>query len=94
MENEFKISMTRKVSKEVWAVCNLSTGVYNKGYDSGHNSGLLEGRQQGLLEGEIIGVIRADKRNGIPQESTRRYIMEEYKKSEEEIDELMRKYWK
>ena len=58
-------------------MCNLSTGVYNKG----------------MLEGEIIGVIRADKRNAIPQESTRRYIMEEYKKSEEEIDELMRKYW-
>lgn len=53
-----------------------------------------EGRLEGRLEGEIIGIICADMRHKIPQDDTRRYIMEEYQKSEEEADELIREYWK
>ena len=53
-----------------------------------------EGRLEGRLEGELIGIIRADKRHKIPKEDTRRYIMDEYQKSEEEADELIRQYWK
>ncbi len=56
--------------------------------------GRVEGRAEGRLEGEIIGIIRADKRHKIPQEDTRRYLIEEYQKSEEEVDELMDEYWK
>ena len=39
---------------------------------------IQEIREEGRLEGEIIGIIRADKRRKIPQEDTRRYLMEEY----------------
>lgn len=53
-----------------------------------------EGRLEGRLEGEIIGIIRSDRRHKIPQEDTRRYLMEEYQKSEEEADELIKEYWK
>ncbi len=53
-----------------------------------------EGRLEGLLEGEIIGLIRAGKRHNTPKEDTRRCIMEEYKKSGEEADALIEKYWK
>ena len=56
--------------------------------------GRLEGEREGRLEGEIIGIIHADKRRKIPLEDTRRYIIEEYQKSEEEADELIKKYWK
>ena len=55
---------------------------------------IQEIKEEGRLEGEIIGIIRADKRHKIPQEDTRRYLIEEYQKSEEEIDELMDEYWK
>ena len=56
--------------------------------------GRLEGEREGRLEGEIIGIIHADKRRKIPLEDTRRYIIKEYQKSEEEADELIKKYWK
>ena len=55
---------------------------------------IQEIREEGRLEGEIIGIIRADMRHKILQDDTRRYIMEEYQKSEEEADELIREYWK
>ncbi len=55
---------------------------------------IQEIKEEGRVEGEIIGIIRADKRHKIPQEDTRRYLIEEYQKSEEEVDELMDKYWK
>ena len=54
---------------------------------------IQEIREEGRLEGEIIGIIRADMRHKIPQDDTRS-IMEEYQKSEEEADELIREYWK
>ncbi len=34
LQNEFKISVNREMSKEVQRMCNLSMGVFNKGYDS------------------------------------------------------------
>lgn len=35
LQNEFKISVSREMSEEVLNVCNLSTGVYNKGLSVG-----------------------------------------------------------
>ena len=43
LENEFKISMSKEIDKEVWEVCNLSEGVYNRGYDKGYDDGVLAG---------------------------------------------------
>ncbi len=38
--------------------------------------------------------IRSNKKWGVPQEETRQYIMEEYHKSVEEIEEYITTYWK
>ncbi len=46
LQNEFQISVSREMSEEVQKVCNLSTGVYRKGYDSGYDSGISEGRME------------------------------------------------
>ncbi len=35
LTDEFKISVTKEISREVLTVCNLSTGVYNKGMAQG-----------------------------------------------------------
>ncbi len=56
--------------------------------------GIEKGRAEGRIEGEIIGVIRSNKKWGVPQEETRQYIMEEYHKSVEEIEEYITTYWK
>jgi len=53
LADEFKISVTKEISKEVLTVCNLSTGVYNKG----HSVGWQEGRQEGILE-TLFGLVR------------------------------------
>ena len=53
-----------------------------------------EGRLEGRIEGELIGVIRSDRRRRIPRDDTRQYLMEEYQKSGEEVDELLAAYWK
>jgi len=53
-----------------------------------------EGREEGRLEGELIGVIRAYQKMKVSPEDAKNYIMEEYKKSEEETNELLKKYWK
>ena len=41
LQNEFKISVSREMSEEVQNMCNLSTGVYSKGYDSGLSAGKM-----------------------------------------------------
>ncbi len=35
LQNEFKISVSREISEEVQSMCNLSAGVYNKGFSAG-----------------------------------------------------------
>lgn len=42
LQNEFKISVSREISEEVQNVCNLSAGVYNKGYNSGISAGEMK----------------------------------------------------
>ncbi len=42
LQNEFRISVNREISEEVLNVCNLSTGVYNKGYNSGLSAGEMK----------------------------------------------------
>lgn len=55
---------------------------------------IYQGREEGLEEGEVKGAIRTYKKMGITLEDAKRYIMDEFYKSEEETDELMNKYWK
>ncbi len=62
--------------------------------EEGREEGREKGREEGRIEGEIIGVIRSNKKWGIPQEDTRQYIMEEYQKSAEETEVFMSMYWK
>ena len=50
LQNEFKISVSREIEEEVLNVCNLSQGVYNKGYDSGYDSGFDSGVSAGELK--------------------------------------------
>lgn len=42
--------MSREISEEVLSVCNLSTGVYSKGYDSGYDSGISAGKMEQARE--------------------------------------------
>ena len=49
LTDEFQISVTKGISREVLNMCNLSTGVYNKGVAAG----LQEGRQEGMQEGRM-----------------------------------------
>ncbi|MCM1217003.1 MAG: DUF2442 domain-containing protein [Lachnospiraceae bacterium] len=44
-------------------------------------------------ESEIIGGIRYDRKKGTSYEDTKQYIMEEYQKSEEEAEKLLKEYW-
>ncbi len=53
LQNEFRISVSREMSEEVLSVCNLSTGVYSKGYDSGYGSGYGSGYDSGLSAGKM-----------------------------------------
>lgn len=50
LRDEFHISVTKEISEEVLNVCNLSTGVYNKGYDSGYDSGISAGEMRKACE--------------------------------------------
>lgn len=50
LSDEFKIQVTKEISKEVLNVCNLSTGVYNKGYNSGYDSGISDGEKKGEIK--------------------------------------------
>ncbi len=54
---------------------------------------IREMRAESRREGEMIGVIRSNKRWSIPKEDTRQYLMEEYQKGSEEVDELLATYW-
>ena len=42
LQNEFKISVSKEMSEEGADLCNLSAGVYNKGYDSGISVGKMK----------------------------------------------------
>ena len=46
LENVFKIGVSREMDEEVQNVCNLSTGVYHKGYDSGLLAGEMKKAQE------------------------------------------------
>lgn len=53
LAEEFHIEVTEKLDQEVDSMCNLSTGVYNKGVREGR----AEGRTEGVLE-TLFGLVK------------------------------------
>ena len=54
---------------------------------------LYQGREEGERIGELRGVIRTYQKLGIPLETARQYIIEEFGTNAEETEELLRTYW-
>ena len=55
LQDEYNIEMTSKFDEEVMEMCNLSDGVWNKGYNEGVECGIAQGMAQGMAEGETRG---------------------------------------
>lgn len=77
MREEFHIAMTAELEVEVEALCNLSQGIYNEGFETGVEKG-IEGvveilREEGYEDSRIIERIR--KRFGLTQEDAERYVV-------------------
>lgn len=56
LSDEFKISVTKEMSKEVLSVCNLSTGVYNKGMEAGVSVGEMKKAKEMALSLASMGI--------------------------------------
>ncbi len=69
--------MTKEISKEVLDVCNLSTGVFNRGMRKGMQKGMQEGMQKGMQEGMQKGMLKGRQEG-------------EMKKAEETAHELQK----
>lgn len=74
-------------------VCDMTMAQFSRD-DILIYQGREEGREEGMEEGEVKGAIRTYKKLGVTLEDAKRYIMDEFHKSEEETDELIKKYWK
>lgn len=77
MREEFHIAMTAELEVEVEALCNLSQGIYNEGFETGVEKG-IEGaveilREEGYEDSQIVERIR--KRFGLTQEDAERYVV-------------------
>ena len=77
MREEFHIAMTAELEVEVEALCNLSQGIYNEGFETGVEKG-IEGaveilREEGYEDSQIIERIR--KRFELTQEDAERYVV-------------------
>ena len=88
----------KKVERQAVDVINVVTNSKVK-YSQGEETvdmciEIQEIKEEGRLEGELIGVIHTHKKMNFSLEDVKGYIMEEYGKREEEIDELLKKYWK
>lgn len=53
LSNEFHIAMTEEISQEVENMCNLSTGILEKGIEKGFEQGLEQGKEKGREEGAL-----------------------------------------
>ena len=81
MREEFHIAMTAEPEVEVEALCNLSQGIYNEGYETGVEKGMEKGiegaveilREEGYEDSQIVERIR--KRFGLTQEDAERYVV-------------------
>lgn len=88
----------RSVERQAVDVINVVTNSKVK-YPKGEEMvdvclAIQEIREEGRLEGRLEGEIQTYKKLGVPQQDVRQYIMDEYQKSEDEIEELIKTYWK
>ena len=74
-------------------VCDMTMAQFSRD-DILLYQGREEGREEGERIGELRGVIRTYQKLGIPLETARQYIMEEFGTNAEETEELLRTYWK
>ena len=68
LSEEFHIDVTEKISQEVSRMCNLSTGILDRGRAEGRAEGRLEGILEtlfGLVEDGILSVEAAAQRAGM-----------------------------
>ena len=56
LSEEFHIDVTEKISQEVSRMCNLSTGILDRGRAEGRVEGRAEGRLEGILE-TLFGLV-------------------------------------
>lgn len=56
LSDEFMISVTKEISKEVFNMCNLSTGVYNKGMKAGVAQGEMNKARDMALSLSDMGI--------------------------------------
>jgi hypothetical protein len=56
LENEYHIPF-RKISEEALGMCNLSSGIYDKGRAEGKAEGIVEGITKGIAKGKAEGGI-------------------------------------
>ncbi len=89
MREEFHIAMTAEPEVEVEALCNLSQGIYNEGFETGVEKGMEKGLEKGIEKGiegavEILReegyedsqiIERIRKRFGLTQEDAERYVV-------------------
>ena len=79
MENDFGIEFNERIEKEAEDVCNLSEGVYEKGFTAGAQQGIQQGMQQGMQQGRtetFYDLVRLGYLS-IPQASEQLNISEE-----------------
>ncbi len=70
LAEEFHIEVTEKLNREVDSMCNLSTGVYNKGVREGRAEGRTEGVLEtlfGLVKDRLLSIAVAADRAGMEQ---------------------------
>lgn len=92
MQERFKT-----VERDAVEIMNAATHS-NMKIDEGKESvdvciALQEIREEGKLEGKLEGTILFAQKLGIQQEEVKKFIMEEYDKTEEEAEELITLYW-
>ena len=59
MREEFHIAMTAELEVEVEALCNLSQGIYNEGFETGVEKGMEKGIEKGI-EGAVECFVKKD----------------------------------
>ena len=84
----------KKVERQAVDVINVTTNSKIKYSQKEEAVDMCIAIQEIREEGELIGVIRTYKKMKVSLEDAKKYIMEEYKKSETETDELLKEYWK
>ena len=70
-------------------MCNALEELVNEGFQKGFQEG-FQLQKEKLLR----GCIRAGKENDVDEETVIKVISEEFSMSEEEVTEVVKKYWK